>query len=57
MIRCLENVGDQRPDIFHPIALCHNYENSDWQCGKVLLEFEILISRQKHVGLRGRQRQ
>lgn len=57
MIQRLQNIRGQGINNFHPIASRDHYKNGDRQCAEILLERDVLVSCQKYVELRGRQRQ
>ena len=43
MIQCLEYLRNQWLNVFHAIAVCYDYKDSNWQCGEILLELDVLI--------------
>ena len=57
MIQLLQDFGDQRPYVFHPIALGQHDHDGDWKRRQILLKLDISICRQEDIELRGSKRQ
>ena len=43
MIQCPEHLWNQWLNVFHAIAVCYDYKDSNWQRGEILLKLDVLI--------------
>lgn len=53
MVKLLQNTGNQRYQVLHPVADCLSHEHGNGQFGNVLLELKVPVHRQEHIKLGG----